>query len=102
MFTKFMKFLFFKVTEVKINNKTSTFCEDYFLLKVKPCHSNYPSLKSSHSEVRKTSAGSSQKDEKRLEGFFLKANQMVKLDPDMIVDFTSLSNHGKPANKSLY
>ena len=84
-----------------MDEKTSRFSESYFLLKVKPTCSDYPSLRRSSEDRRLSNATSSQKLEKRLEGFFLKAGQMVKLDPNVVKDLTTVHDYGRLANTSF-
>ncbi|XP_028405529.1 mediator of RNA polymerase II transcription subunit 14-like isoform X2 [Dendronephthya gigantea] len=83
---------YYLVFEVKIDSESSEFCEDYYLLKVKPANPTHPSAKESSESSRRTS--SSEKGEKQVEGFFLKAGPLVKLDADFISDLTNNSNDG--------
>lgn len=78
---------------MKIDEKSGEFCENYYLLKVKPAHCTYPSAKESGEGSRRTS--SAEKGEKQVEGFFLKAGPFVKLDGDFISDLTNISSDGK-------
>ncbi|CAB4026601.1 Hypothetical predicted protein [Paramuricea clavata] len=79
-----------QVLEVKIDEKIREFSEDYYLLKVKPATSTHPSVKESNEGSRRTST--TEKGEKQVEGFFLRAGPLVKLDSDFISDLTNITN----------
>ena len=82
-----------QVLEVKMDEKMREFSEDYYLLKVKPATSTHPSVKESSEGSRRTST--TEKGEKQVEGFFLKAGPLVKLDSDFISDLTNITNDSK-------
>ena len=85
--------IFVQVLEVKIDDKSSEFCEEYYLLKVKPANCTHPSAKESGEGSRRVS--SAEKGEKQVEGFFLKAGPLVKLDADFISDLTNVTSDGR-------
>ena len=80
---------------MKIDEKSSEFCEDYYLLKVKPSISTHPSAKSKESSEGSRRTSTTEKGEKQVEGFFLKAGPLVKLDADFISDLTNIRHDGK-------
>ncbi|CAB4003964.1 mediator of RNA polymerase II transcription subunit 14-like [Paramuricea clavata] len=84
---------YYLVLEVKIDEKIREFSEDYYLLKVKPATSTHPSVKESNEGSRRTST--TEKGEKQVEGFFLRAGPLVKLDSDFISDLTNITNDSK-------
>ena len=87
--------MFVQVLEVKIDEKSSEFCEDYYLLKVKPSISTHPSAKSKESSEGSRRTSTAGKGEKQVEGFFLKAGPLVKLDADFISDLTNIRSDGR-------
>lgn len=80
--------------EVKLDDTSSEFCEDYYLLKVKPSTCAQPPGKEG-SEPSSRRSSIAERGDKKVEGFFLKAGPLVKLDPDFISDLTNIANESK-------